>query len=52
MSTIKAKTKAMHMHMQKCKLQFGIYEDGGKNGKKGNMGRRYHTSLNLPPKKL
>ncbi len=46
------RTKAMHMHMEKCKLQFAIYEDGEKNGKGGNMGRRYHSSLNLPPKNL
>ncbi len=30
-----AETKALHMHMEKCKLQFGIYEDGGGNGKRG-----------------
>jgi hypothetical protein len=45
-------TKAMHMHMEKCKLQCEIYEDGEKNGRRANMGRRYHSSLNLPPKNL
>jgi hypothetical protein len=39
MLTMTVETKVMHMHMEKCKLQSGIYEDGEKNGKNGNMGR-------------
>jgi hypothetical protein len=39
MSTMNVETKAKHMHMEKCKLQFGIYEDGEKKWKKGKYGK-------------